>query len=73
VALFFRVFDKGLYTHTPENTRDHTGAADSPHTGEAPLSMLIPASLLAIVIIIVGVFNQIIINKVIRFVVPLGF
>jgi len=73
VALFFRVFDKGLYTHTHENTRDYTGTPDSPHTGEAPLSMLIPASVLAIVIILVGVFNQVIINKVIRFAVPPGF
>jgi multicomponent Na+:H+ antiporter subunit D len=73
VALFFRVFDKGLYVHTHENTQGHTGTPDSPHTGEAPLSMLIPASVLAIVIILVGVFNQVIINKVIRFAVPPGF
>jgi len=73
VALFFRVFDQGLYAHTHGNARGSTGPEDSPHTGEAPLSMLIPASVLAIVIIVAGVFNQVIINKVIRFAVPPGF
>jgi multicomponent Na+:H+ antiporter subunit D len=73
VALFFRVFDQGLYAHTHGNARGSTGTEDNPHTGEAPLSMLIPASVLAIVIIVVGVFNQVIINKVIRFAVPPGF
>ncbi len=73
VALFFRVFDKGLYAHKHENTQGPTRPEDSLHTGEAPLSMLIPASVLAIVIILVGVFNQVIINKVIRFAVPPGF
>ncbi len=73
VALFFRVFDKGLYAHTHANTRGHTETPDSPHAGEAPLSMLIPASVLAIVIILAGVFNQVILSKVIRFTVPPGF
>ena len=72
VALFFRVFDKGLYAHSHANTLESTKPDDSLHNGEAPLSMLIPASVLAIVIILVGVFNQVIINKVIRFAVPPG-
>jgi len=73
VALFFRVFDKGLFTHTDGNTQDATGTADRPRSGEAPLSMLAPASVLAIVIILLGVFNQVIINKVVHFAVPPGF
>ncbi len=77
VALFFRVFDKGLYTHAHEPARDHPrenpGAPAVPHAGEAPLGMLIPASVLAIAIILVGVFNQMIINNIIRFAVPPGF
>ena len=72
VALFFRVFDKGLFAHSHESKQSLTSPEDSLHNGEAPLSMLIPASVLAIVIILVGVFNQVIINNVIRFAVPPG-
>jgi multicomponent Na+:H+ antiporter subunit D len=75
VALFFRVFDKGLFTHSHAHASMavHTNPADNPHPGEAPLSMLIPAFSLALVIILVGVFNQIIINQVIHFTIPPGF
>ena len=66
VALFFRIFDKGLYVHEKKN------APDNPDTGEAPLSMLIPAAVLALTILLTGIFNQIIVNKVIRFAVPMG-
>ena len=44
-----------------------------PGTAEAPLSMLIPASALAVVIVLVGIFNQLIVNGVIQFAVPAGF
>jgi len=73
VALFFKVFDKGLYAHTHKNAQGSNKPEDNLHNGEAPLSMLIPASVLAVVIILVGVFNQGIINKVIRFAVLPGF
>jgi multicomponent Na+:H+ antiporter subunit D len=73
IALFFRVFDKGLFTHTHGNVALRANPANNPHAGEAPLSMLIPACSLAIVIILVGVFNQIIVNQVIRFTIPPGF
>ena len=72
VALFFRIFDKGLFTHAQENGPDENGAGDTPHAGEAPLSMLVPAFVLAIVIVVVGIFNQVIVNKVIAFAVPMG-
>ena len=72
VALFFRIFDKGLFTHAQENGPDAKGSADNPHAGEAPLSMLLPAFVLAIVIVVVGIFNQVIVNKVIAFAVPMG-
>jgi len=73
VALFFKVFDKGLYAHTHKNAQGSNRPEDNLHNGEAPLSMLIPASVLAVVIILVGVFNQGIINKVIHLAVPPGF
>ena len=64
---FFRIFDKGLFTHAQEN-----GAADTPHAGDAPLSMLVPAFALALAILLVGIYNQVIVNQVIRFAIPTG-
>ena len=72
VALFFRIFDKGLYLHVSSNESDDGGPQERPHTGEAPLSMLIPACVLALAILLTGVFNQVILNQAIRFAVPLG-
>jgi multicomponent Na+:H+ antiporter subunit D len=72
VALFFRIFDRGLYVHIQKNVPDDKGPQEAPPTGEAPLSMLIPAAVLALTILLTGIFNQIIVNKVIRFAVPLG-
>jgi len=73
VALFFRVFDKGLYTHAHHALSDHSGSPSNPSGGEAPLSMLIPVSVLAVVIVLVGIFNQVILDEVIRYTVPAGF
>jgi len=72
VALFFRIFDKGLYSHAQQDVRSDKAAGDAPHSPEAPLSMLIPAVVLALTILLVGIFNQVIMNKVIRFAVPSG-
>ena len=72
VALFFRIFDKGLYVHAQQNGPVYKESPDNPHTGEAPLSMLLPAFVLALAILLVGIFNQVILNKVIRFAVPMG-
>jgi multicomponent Na+:H+ antiporter subunit D len=72
VALFFRIFDKGLFTHAQENGPDENGAADTPHAGEAPFSMLLPAFALALAILLVGIYNQVIVNQVIRFAIPTG-
>ena len=73
VALFFKVFDKALYLHSQDNTADHAEATGNPSPQEAPLGMLIPAGMLAVAIILVGIFNQIIVNEVILFTVPEGF
>ena len=71
VALFFRIFDKGLFTHAQEHGSDK-GSDDNAHAGEAPLSMLLPAFALALAILLVGIYNQVIINQVIRFAIPEG-
>ena len=73
VALFFRIFDKGLYLHAPDNQLAEAGAASQAYpAGDAPLGMLLPASVLAIVIVLIGLFNQVIVNTVIRLAIPAG-
>ena len=73
VALFFRIFDKGLYLHAPGNGLAEADASSHAYqVGDAPLSMLLPASVLAIVIVLVGLFNQVIVNTVIRLAIPGG-
>ena len=72
VALFFRVFDKGLYVHSHKEGPAVAGSSNNPHAGEAPLSMLLPAIILAISILLIGIFNQFILTNVIHFAVPIG-
>jgi multicomponent Na+:H+ antiporter subunit D len=72
VALFFRIFDQGLYDHAQNKVATYKGSADDSRIGEAPLSMLLPAFVLAVLIVVVGIFNQVIVNKVIAFAVPTG-
>jgi len=72
VALFFRVFDKGLYVHSHDEGPETAGAPKNPAAVEAPLSMLLPAIVLAVSILLIGIFNQIILTHVIRIAVPVG-
>ena len=71
VALFFRIFDAGLFASSGDHPSSRIGPT-SPAAEEAPLSMVIPASVLAICILLVGVYNQVIMDAVIRFTVPPG-
>ena len=72
VALFFRIFDKGLYLHAPANSSAANPGSHALQPGDAPLGMLLPASVLAIAILLIGIFNQIIISSVIRHAIPGG-
>jgi multicomponent Na+:H+ antiporter subunit D len=72
VALFFRIVDKGLYLHAKDSGPKGPEPSREPHAGDAPMVMLIPAGVLAIAILLVGVFNQVILNHAIRFTVPPG-
>ena len=72
VALFFRIFDKGLYVHAFEHAPHSPALHSNPSSQEAPLSMLIPAFVVVIAILLIGVFNQDILNSVINFAVPAG-
>ena len=58
--------------HT-ETGRCMPNQPSNPNAGEAPLTMLIPAVSLALMIVLVGIFNQFIVNQVIRFTIPPGF
>jgi multicomponent Na+:H+ antiporter subunit D len=72
VALFFRIFDKGLYVHG-QHTEPHAAGLGYAHASrEAPLSMLLPAVVLALAILLVGIFNQAIMNNLIGYAVPRG-
>ena len=73
MALFFRVFDKGLYVHSLNEGPAIAETSNNPRAGEAPLSMLLPAIILAIGILLIGIFNQFFIKNVIHFTVPAGF
>ena len=74
IALFFKVFDRGLYIHHGHAVTPAPEAEfENSRTAEAPLGMLIPACLLAVVIILVGIFNQVIVNEVIYFTIPVEF
>ncbi|MCP3928601.1 MAG: monovalent cation/H+ antiporter subunit D family protein, partial [Bacteroidetes bacterium] len=70
ITLFFKIFDKGIFIHA-HGTGEHAIPSRSSHTGEAPLIMLVPAVLVAFMIVIIGIFNQFIINDVLRFTIPL--
>ncbi len=72
VALFFRIFDLGIYSHAFEHPSESPSLPSNPQSHEAPLSMLIPAFIIAIAILAIGIFNQAILNNIIKFAVPLG-
>ena len=72
VALFFRIFDKGLYVHSHGEGHVNTEPSSKPRTSKVPLSMMLPALILAIAIFLVGIFNQFIMTNVIEFTIPAG-
>ena len=72
VALFFRIFDKGIYLHAHGQNLDAGVAAIDAPGNDAPISMWLPALVLALVILLIGVFNQVIVETVIRHAVPAG-
>lgn len=67
VVLFFRVFEICYY----EPFADHHGHNN--HSGgidEAPVSMVIPLLIVAVILILVGIYTGDIVNHVIRFAIP---
>ena len=72
IALFFRVLDKGLFIHTHGPKLTHESTVMHASAGEAPLSMLVPACVLAVMLVLAGIFNQLIITNVIHPAIPPG-
>ena len=72
IALFFRIFDKGLYNHATESGTAETGSSDQLPAVKEPTSMLVPAVMLALAILLIGFFNQVIVNEVILHALPSG-
>jgi multicomponent Na+:H+ antiporter subunit D len=72
VALFFRIISRGLYIHALEYASEHSSEHTEFHRDEAPLSMLIPAFVIAIAIFLIGIFNQAIFKNIIEFAIPPG-
>ncbi len=70
IALFFKIFDKGLFIHGQQKVA-YSMPSHNTCAGDAPLMMLIPGILVALVIILMGIFNQFIINEVIGFTIRL--
>jgi multicomponent Na+:H+ antiporter subunit D len=72
IALFFRIFDLGIYSHAFEHPSESPSLPSNPRSPEVPLSMLIPAFMIALAIVAIGIFNQAILNNIIIFAVPIG-
>ncbi len=74
VALFARVFDKGLYVHG--HGSDHSSESTDHSSGtlvqKTPLSMWIPAVIVILAILLAGIFNQAILKNIVQFAVPSG-
>jgi multicomponent Na+:H+ antiporter subunit D len=74
VALFARVFDKGLYVHG--HGSDHSSESTDHSSGtlvqKVPLSMWIPAVIVILAILLAGIFNQAILKNIVQFAVPSG-
>jgi len=73
IALFLRVFDKVFFVKGPPDMTVSNTPEEDPYVGEAPLTMLLPAFSLAVIIVLIGVYNQTIVNRLIRFTMPPGF
>jgi multicomponent Na+:H+ antiporter subunit D len=65
VVLFFKIFEIGYGF-----TESHAHGEEKTAMNEAPFSMLVPTLIVAIGIILVGIYNQLIVTRLIQFAVP---
>jgi multicomponent Na+:H+ antiporter subunit D len=69
VVLFFRIIEIGYSFEMSHGVHGH-GTDHSVAIDEAPLSMLLPTIVIAIGIILIGLYNQTILSNIIAFAVP---
>jgi multicomponent Na+:H+ antiporter subunit D len=69
VVLFFRIFEIGYGFRSSADAHGH-GHEDAVVIEEAPLSMLIPTMIVALFIILIGLYNQPIVANIIQYAVP---
>ncbi len=69
VVLFFRIIEIGYVFQTSHGAHSH-GTHHTAIIDEAPLSMLLPTIVIAIGIILIGLYNQTILSNIIDFAVP---
>ncbi|MBN2539359.1 MAG: monovalent cation/H+ antiporter subunit D family protein, partial [Deltaproteobacteria bacterium] len=68
IVLFFRIIETGYYDFSASGAEHAHGEGSV--VSEAPLSMLIPTVVVAVTIILIGLYNQSIITNIINFAVP---
>ena len=69
VILFFRIFEIGYYEPFTDHHHGH-GDHDEVEMDEAPLSMLVPLSVVALMLILLGVYTGDIVTRIIEFAIP---
>jgi len=67
IILFFRIFEIG---YGFSETHGHGHGNEKVLISEAPISMLIPTIITALGIMLIGIYNQPILNNIIQFAVP---
>ena len=70
VILFFRIIETGYYDFGAAGSGHGHGHREESMVREAPLSMLFPTVIVAVAIILIGLYNQTIITAIIDFAVP---
>ncbi|MDO9530325.1 MAG: monovalent cation/H+ antiporter subunit D family protein [Syntrophales bacterium] len=71
VVLFFRIFEIGYVFHESHDGHDSHAHGDGASViEEAPLSMLIPTMIVAVGIVLIGIYNQPILINIIQLAVP---
>lgn len=71
VFLFFRIMEMG-YSFRPSHKRPMAINTTGTGIDEAPMSMVIPTLGIAASVILMGLYNQVIVNHIIAFAVPMG-
>jgi multicomponent Na+:H+ antiporter subunit D len=69
VVLFFRIFEIGYYEPFTDHHHGH-GGHDEVQIDEAPLSMLVPLTVVALMLILLGVYTGDIVTRIIEFAIP---